>query len=104
MKTLTCAPSWPPAETCLFWSSCVIFTPGARFAKLRKLRWFCGRYRTCSAVTLVDLRRLRFDEPVGRADDGHILAVDEVGRDSEAEGDILADQHLDGLRLRLVLL
>src|SRR5881397_3229266 len=96
MKTLTCAASWPPAEISFRCSSCDTFTPGARFAKLRKLRWFCGDVGG-------DLRGLRFDEPVGRADDRHVFAVYEVGGDSEVHGDILADQHLDGLRLGLVL-
>jgi hypothetical protein len=53
MKTLVCDEGSAPEVTSLRNSLSATRTPGASAAKLRKLRLFCGRYCSCSCVTLV---------------------------------------------------
>ena len=50
-----------------------------------------------------DFRGPGLDDPAGAGDDLHLLGVNDVGRDAEVDGRVLAEEQLDGLRLRLVL-
>ncbi len=58
MKTFVLKPSAPAALTSLRCSSSEIRMPGARAAKFRKFRLFCGRALICSSVTLVAISLL----------------------------------------------
>ena len=78
MKTLTWRASEPPLRNfcpASSWLS-VKRTPGARAARPRKLRLFCGSASICCGVTLVAISEVRGleQELHGVADHGHVLA------------------------------
>ena len=97
-KTFTCRASWPPLRNFLPASSSfsVKRTPGARAAKLRKLRLFWGSVWICSGVTLVAISELRVSSSRSGALPTTLTSSPKVspGERSKSACAVLVDQHL----------